>query len=989
MIVAMALVSCSPRKNNAATRRYQAFITRYNIYYNGDEHYRNTLRDMELRYEDDYSQPVPMHPIEAKGRDGMPQPTGNFDRTIQKGQKAIQVRSIRTKPESKGRNTPKQKKWMKREEYNPFLHNAWLMMGRGQYFNGDFLGAASTFFYISRHFPWLPATVTEAELWQARSYVSLDWLFEAEVILNRIKPEQLTTPRLQSLYNFVKADLLIHYGNYEEALPFLTDAIKSADGPQKNRLYFLLGQLNARLGRNEAAYAAYAKVSGSASANYRTRFNARIKQSEVFSGSDITPEVKALQRMARQDRNSEFLDQVYYAIGNLYLSRQDTTHAIENYQLAASKSTRNGIDKALAQLTLGKLFFERARYDKAQPCYSEAVPVLSPKFPGYDSIKRRSDVLDELAVYAQNVSLQDSLLRLAAMSEPERLKVIDKIIADLVKREEAEADSLRRAQQMAENTGQDDLKDDKAPSFNINTDNSWYFYNTATKNAGKTEFQRRWGARKLEDNWRRRNKTEFNTGDWNTSGDSEATAGASNTDTDSVATTEAAASPADDKARDPHNREYYIAQIPLTPEQQATSHDVIQEGLYNTGIILKDKLEDFEAARSQFDRLLAEYPDNTYRLDVYYNLYLMYSRLGRKDVAEQFRQLILSNFADSPYGQAVADPNFIDNLRAMDSRQELLYDAAYRAYLNNNNDSVHALAAEMQEKYPLSKIMPKFMFIDALSYVTEKQTDKFNEVLRQLLERYPETNITPIASAWLKGMGQGRQLAQNSGSNMRGLIWDMRLSNDTTATADRGAAAFNIKPDDRLLLVMTFDTEQVPVNALLYEVARHNFKSFAVKDYDLEPMNFGRLGMIVIRDFGSNAEVNHYRKVLSESREFQLPAGVRPIVISTDNFKLLMDEGRSFDEYFRFLQEKIAEQAESWAGPAPEPPAPEPVAEAEQQPVARPVDTPTPTAPAAQPAPTVAVPIPVPAPTPAPVPKPNPQPQYAPGSEGEDDPLLN
>lgn len=979
------LSSCSPRKNTAANRRYQAFITKYNIYFNGDEHYRNTLGEMESRYEDDFSKLLLMHPAEAKGMEGVPQPSGNFDRSIQKGQKAIQVRSIRTKPDRKGSSTPQQKEWLKREEYNPFLHNAWLMMGRGQYFNGDFLGAASTFFYISRHFPWLPATVTEAELWQARSYVSLDWLFEAEVILNRIKPESLTTPALRGLYDFVKADLLIRSGKYDEAVKPLVGAIGQADGAQKNRLYFLLGQLYARLGRNADAYAAFGKVSGSASASYRTKFNARIKQSEVFEGSDIAPEVKALKRMASLERNSEYLDQIYYAIGNLYLSHRDTTQAIENYKLAASKSKRNGIDKALAQLTLGKLYFDLTRYDKAQPCYSEAVPVLGAKFPGYDSIKQRSDVLDELAVYSQNVTTQDSLLRLAAMPEEERLKVIDKIIEDLVKREKAEADSLQRAKFMAENEGKEELNDKNAPSFNINTDNSWYFYNSATRNAGKTEFQRRWGSRKLEDNWRRRNKTEFNTGDWNQSGSENESAQSDSVASDTTVTKNEESA----KNSDPHTREYYIAQLPLTDEQKANSGQIIQDGLYNMGIILKDKLEDFGAARNMFDRLLADYPDNTFRLDVYYNLYLMYARVGMNDVAEQFRKLILSDFAQSPYGQALADPHFLENLKTMDARQEQLYESAYTAFVNNHNDSVHAAAVTMHEKFPLSKIMPKFMFLDALAYVAERQNDKFNEVLRQLLERYPDTNITPIASAWLKGMGQGRQISENTGgANMRGMIWDMRLTNDSSAVANTQAASFAINPDDRLLLIFTFDTREVSVNELLYEVARHNFKSFAVKTYELEPMNYGPLGMIVVSSFGNNREAEHYRRVMSESTDFRLPAGVRPIVISENNFKLLMNEGRSFDEYFKFLQEKNIESAHSWAGPAPVAPEQTPMqtqSQEQAQPQTAPIQpeiSPENNTQPLQPAAPVILPIPAAQPATT-------LPQYAPGSEGDDDPLLN
>ncbi len=125
IIIGMAGASCSTRKNTAATRRYQAFITKYNIYYNGDTHYKETLDEMETKYEDDYSQLVLMHPVEAKNNPAAPQPSGNFDRSIEKGQKAIQLRSIKKRPARKGKSTPQQKAWLKREEYNPFLHNAW------------------------------------------------------------------------------------------------------------------------------------------------------------------------------------------------------------------------------------------------------------------------------------------------------------------------------------------------------------------------------------------------------------------------------------------------------------------------------------------------------------------------------------------------------------------------------------------------------------------------------------------------------------------------------------------------------------------------------------------------------------------------------------------------------------------------------------------------------------------------------------------------
>ena len=162
--LAAAVTSCSNKKNTAATRNYQAFITRYNVYFNGDQHFQETLKEMERAYEDDYTGRVLMHPAEAYGVEKAPQPSGSFNRSIEKAQKAIQLHSIKKRPKRKAGkgNDPEYKKWLKRDEYNPFLHNAWMMMGRSQYFNGDFLGAASTFYYVAKHFTWLPATVTEA-----------------------------------------------------------------------------------------------------------------------------------------------------------------------------------------------------------------------------------------------------------------------------------------------------------------------------------------------------------------------------------------------------------------------------------------------------------------------------------------------------------------------------------------------------------------------------------------------------------------------------------------------------------------------------------------------------------------------------------------------------------------------------------------------------------------------------------------------------------
>lgn len=906
-IVAL-LSGCSLKKNTAATRHYMAFITRYNVYYNGDEHYKYTLHEQETSYKDDLSRTLYLSPIEAKADPKAPQPSGSFQRSIDKAAKAIQIRSIKRKPNKQpGKSYDEAyKEWMRRSEYNPFLHNAWMLMGRSQYHNGDFTGAAATFYYISKNFRWLPEVVTEAKLWQARAYLADDWTYEADMIISRIKPEQLVTKTLRRLYAFDYADLYIRTGRYAEAVPHLQTLISLSDAHQRMRLNYLLGQILTRLDRREEAYKAFGRAGRSASADYAMQFNSRIRQSEVYQGDNIAPEVKALRRMVRYDRNAEYLDQVYYAIGNLYLSRRDTTEAIANYRLAVSKSTRSGYDKALANLALGNLYFDLHRYDLAQPCIAEAVPQLPEDFPGLDSIRMRSYVLDELSTYAQNVHLQDSLLALAALSPEEQRAVCERMAREYADRQKEEEQRIQREAQRAEQEANQPVvvpDDNVANIQRINTDDSWYFYNPTSVAQGKKQFQRLWGARRNEDNWRRRNKSDFSMSDFDRpDGEDDDNAEDGMNPGESAHDDEGAEQlPVTD---DPTNAEYYLKDIPQTDLEKAQAADIVQEGLYNMGLILKDKLGDSHAAMEEFDDLMKRFPDNIYRLDVYYNIYLMMVHDGDMAGAERYRQRILAEFPESQLGQAMRNPDYLENLKAMDARQEQLYEQTWQAYLDNRNGEVQEACRTMQRDFPLSKIMPKFMFLDALTYVTENKPEEFTARLRELLEKYPDTDLTPMASAYLKGMASGRKLHQ-AATNVRGMLWNTRLiSTGDTTTVDLDAPLkVTLDPSAPQLMVYLYPLDRVNPAALLYEVARFNFSTFAVRDYDLEQMTFGPLGVTIVKGFANARDLERYRAAMERSR-FHLPQSVRPVVISEANFDTLLKEGRSFEEYFAAVGEQ-------------------------------------------------------------------------------------
>ena len=909
MMIAMLVIfaACSNKTNTARSRFWQSFTTKYNVYFHGKTNYDEQLKAMMDGYEDDYSQRLYMHPAEARSNPKAKQPSGSFERTIEKMEKAITLHSIKKKPKRKsGKNKdPKYQEWLARDEYNPYLHNAWYMLAKAQYMKGDFLDAAATFRYITRHFSWKKDLVQECQVREALCYCAMGWPTEADNVLSHVHLDEITNKKVRALANAAFADYHIKAQEPEKAIPYLAKAVKGFKGNDKVRMSFLLGQLYEEVGDKHNAYLAYKQAGSSSGSSYRTKFNARIKQSAVYEGTNIASEVKALKRMTRYDRNKVYLDQIYYAIGNLYLAHGDTLSAIENYRLAAEKSVNNGVEKAISQLTLGGIYFNRRQYDFAQPCYAEAIPLVNEDYPNYKLLKKRSDVLDELAVYAQNVNLQDSLLELAAMTPDEQKAVIAQIIEDLKKKEKEEKEAAEREEYLAQQNAKGSQIRDKGNSpaqYTMNTDNSWYFYNNSIKQAGKTQFQKLWGSRKLEDNWRRHNKSTFSFND--EEADSALMALADSVMIDENGDTIKVDIEALKRAEDPHFEEFYLKQIPKTEEDIMAAHEIIQEGLYNMGIILKDKMEDYSAAAYEFKQLLENYPDNTYRLDVFYNMYMMYMRNGQEADAEPYRDSILINFPESKYGMAMQDPNYLENLKNMNNDQENMYEAAYANYLANNHTAVHEAYAEMMRKYPLSKIMPKFMFIDALSYLTEKDHDKFKETLKDMLQRYPQTDITPVASDIVKQLNQGRRL-EGGGSNMRGMLWSTRLSNDTTPQAlERTFTPFAEDNDKPQVFILLYPMDSVNSNLLLYEVARHNFNSFKVKDYDIEQMTFGSLGLLVVKGLDNFKEATNYRTLFEQDQTIRIPRQVHYVIISVDNFNLLLNEGRTFEDYFHYLEEK-------------------------------------------------------------------------------------
>lgn len=910
LVLTGLIVSCSTQKNTKASRFYHAVNSRYNIYYNGKLSFDESLEAMQNGYKENYSEMIYMFPISAQPKDKA-EPGGPFDRAIEKGNKAIKLHSIRVKPPKKPgwRNNPKQVAFQEKEEYNPFLKHCWLLMGQAQFYNSDFLQASATFSYIARHFSTDDEVVSEAKLWQARCYAEMDWLYESEDILGKLNKNGIH-PKKLNLYATVNADYLIKNKQLEEAIPYLQTAIKAEkNSKQKARMRYLLGQIYTELDLNSLAYKAFGDVIKS-SPPYELEFAARIRQTEVFAGTNYMSMVKKLEGMARSDKNKDFLDQVYYAVGNIYMTREDTTQAIASYRNGADKSTQNGMEKAMCLIRLGDIYFAQKEYVKAQPCFSEALGLLQKEYKDYKRISKLSEVLDELVVHVEAVHLQDSLQTLARMPESERLAVIDAIIAQ-VEKEEKEARELAEkeaylAEQEALGTGID------LPGGDINVPmmptgpggSSFYFYNAQAVAQGKTKFQRQWGRRPLEDNWRRRKK-EMSTF-------MDQPEDIADTDT-SVAEGEAIGGELSGEALpeeltdDPKSREFYLQQIPFTPEDIDASNLIIEDGLYHMAMIYKDKLEDFRLSIDAFETLERRFPDNGFRLESYYQIYLMALRMKDTELANRYKAKLMNAFPESDYAVAIADPNYEYNIRMMDTVQDSIYRYTYERYLTEDVQTVRRNYKMVSEKYPLADLMPKFMFLEALTYVQEGDPEGFKTALKALVEKYPNADVTELAGEMLKGVLRGRAMVQGG---VRGMTWNLRfgLGEDGTLSAADSARVFKVDPDSPYQMLLIYPTERVNKNQLLYAIAAYNFANFLVKELDISVEESGPLSMMTLRDFVNLEEAIQYYKMIYKQDGYAntLNREIAILPISEDNRQTLL-RGKTLDEYVTFFSDSLGQ----------------------------------------------------------------------------------
>lgn len=900
MIIIVA-AGCSTAKNTAATRWWHAFNARYNTYYNGTVAYIDGSLEKETGNQDNYTDIIPLYTVGNKNSRDLGK--SNFERAILKAEKAIDQHSIKARPEwnSNRRKTDRDREWLSRREYNPFIWKAWMLMGRSQFHKGAFDDAISTFAYMSMLYRTQPAIYSKAQAWLAKSYIENGQAYDAEDIIRNNRRDSIPWQARKDWDNTL-ADYYLLTKDYKAAIPFLRATIKhEMRKKQKAREWFLMGQICSLAGLNNEAYRAYSKVIG-LNPHYELEFNARIARTEVMAATKSDRMISKLRRMARSDKNKEYLDQVYYAIGNIYLARKDTLHAIANYEKGHEKATRTGVEHGALLLKLGNLYWDIERYSDAQRIYNAALGMVDKDNKQYEQLSDRSKVLDELVPYTDAIHLQDSLQSLAKMDEAHRNAAIDRTIEALKKKEKEakkaqEEQEAQQAQQKGDNGSEGSRNNNsrnKPSTPSISNTQEWYFYSQTAVSKGKQQFQKLWGKRENVDNWQRINKSVVKTQDNNSLADM------SDEQRDSVFNAQAHADSVQKQLTpesDPHKREFYLAQIPFKAEQLKASNDTLSDALYHSGVIFKDKLDNLDLSEKALTRLVRQYPGYEHKDDAFYHLFLLYSRKGQRALAETFVDSLKAEYPKSQWTTLLSDPNYVINARYGVHMEDSLYAATYDAFKADKYQVVDANVQISETRFPQGANRDKFLFIGALGKLNEGDSEQCMKDLNTLVEKYPESEVSKIAGMIINGVKSGKRL---HGAHFDiGDVW-ARRSEVLSDSAQLKTKPLSAERNTQFDFMLVYQPDSVNENKLLYQVAKFNFTSYLVRDFDIAIDNDDYLHRMRVSGFRSYDEALEYsHSLLSQPQILRLMGKARPFIISVENLPLI-GVAYSYDDYKKF-----------------------------------------------------------------------------------------
>jgi tetratricopeptide (TPR) repeat protein len=866
--LSLALTYCSVEKNTGSSRFYQSMTARFNIYFNGSESFKAGLVKISRGFQDDYAELLKV--FEFSDPSTVSLCSSDMEKAIQKASKLISLKSITAKPEFKKNHelSEEDKKFVEQKEFNKWVDDSYLLIGEARFYKHEYNAATSIFNYCITDAND-PAIKTEAVIWLARIYNETGNYTESFRLINSLDITQESTKSFKSMYYTTLADLFIKQKRYQEAIDPLRKSIEIVSGKRSRyRLTYLLAQIYEKTGDGAKAMSLYRDVINM-NPPYEVEFNARINIAGVFDVNSGNPQEirRELDRMLNDSKNKEYQDLIYFALGNLSMKEGKEPEALGYFRKSATSKSQNQNQKGRSYLALASYYFKKTDYMKAGTYYDSAAFFLDQKYPDYLAIKTKSQNLNALVSQLTIIQREDSLQRVARMSEAERNALISTIIAKAVK-DKSEGKTSANSDRF--NLGQY-YENERRVQGNIDQEGKWYFYNQTALTFGRTEFRKRWGDRKFEDNWRRSDKTRVN----NTQ--------ASNNPNE----------PAQHKAdtiaaeMDYKKPQYYLKNLPMKDSLINISSDKIAMAMLNAGKAYAERIPDLTKATETFESLINRFPSSELVPEALYNLYKV-NKEGNNAKSETYRQRLLQKYPENEFARILSDPSYYEKKVAELKMAEKTYNDAYDAYTSEKFIDAISISDDALKKYPQDQLAPKFLLLRAYSVGKTSDERTFKEELNKLIKIWPGTNESKRAAEIIGYLNQK--------------LPELKVEEDKKIAAETYTADTTVNH----VFVLIITDPAFNLNQASFDVISYNIDNFTNKNYKTQgELIDNKFIQIIVSGFLDFTQAMNYFKAFKTDKFVRNPTGSRMMtfIINDNNlkaFKTDKDPGR----YLLFFREK-------------------------------------------------------------------------------------
>lgn len=869
IILGTMISSCSTKKNTWTRRAFHNVSAHYNGWWNGNESLKEGAIELDKNLEDNYNNILPVYNYgdESSGSNM----ASYSDRAIEKGSMVAQRHTM----------------WFNNREYCNWVSQSYFLIGKAYFLKHEFQSARMTFDFIIKKYHYDPIQY-EAMLWLAKTYIELENYQKAETYLDLLSSKigrEDMEKYVTSEVNAVLADLYIKQGSPQLAIPYLKDAIFDIRKKKLNtRMVFILAQIYQQEGDKQQAADLYKKVLKK-NTDYKTTFNAKINLAKLYDSesSDSRELVKSLKKMLKDIKNINYLDQVYYALAEVAIADEDFSQALDYLRLSVAKSVENEHQKAVSSLMAAEYFYEFEDYQMSGAYYDTAMMFLPEDYPDYKKVKRQTGIISDLVSHLTVVQVQDSLQVLAAMPAEELNAMIDSLIQIVIDEEERLREEELLRQQAIAMGAQNRAR--SGPS-GAPVGGGWYFYNTQAMSMGFSEFIAKWGNRKLEDNWRLSDKQQTNFGM------EEEMEGIVTADSLMLADSNQVVI-----SSNPKDRNYYLSRIPLLPVQLEESNEKIAQALYYAGFIYKESLQKTpEAIMSFSDFYERNEEEHELSIQVYFQLYLLYKEVGNDDKVAYYKDLILRNYPESDYAKLILNPEYFIELQKKHNYLTDLYEKTYKAYEKGQYTMVVYNSDQALEVHEDDEIIPKFLYLKAISMAKTDIVDSMTINLQKLIEKYPDSEVRPLAENILTNLG----------------IYDpnAELSEEEIAAQEQMEAAmsmYEVNMNGPHHFILIFNSSQMNMNAMKTRISDYNRKSHSLDNLSVSGLVFDAdWYMITVTQFPNGLDAMiYYRDIITSVYVFPdaKQDQFKKMVISLDNYPKLYQD-KDVEKYLKLFEKE-------------------------------------------------------------------------------------